>query len=317
MKLKALSYYDGDMDTRFGDCILLYDNKSLVVYDCGHEKHKEAVQVFLESNSSIVQIYIVVSHNDSDHTDGICGLLEWLSARSKYSACVYSHQYLKHVDTILDKIDDGRRTRESLKRALLAEFDNIKEIIETAQSCGFTTNEALKGTSVGNCTIVGPTEDEFTDVAAKSVDNRVDNNIGDGHAEETVMNAASVQLKCKLDDASVILLCGDASPTYIRSLNTYDIIQLPHHGQLADAQAVFQELGGNSYNKKYLISDNTGSGKTSGGSDKLVQYMKDENYNPAMNTKNAPVYIPALGVSITEVRKPQGVKLGEVDIRHW
>jgi len=316
MKLKALSHYDGDMNTRFGDCILLYDSTSLVVYDCGHTKHAEAVEAFLQSNLLISQVHIVVSHNDSDHTDGVCSLLDWLYARSKYTVSVYSHQYLKHVDTILDKIDDGRRNRDSLKQSLLAEFDNIKTIIESAQACGFLAVEALNGTSAGNCTIVGPTIDEFTDVAAKAVDSRVGNNIGEGHAEETVMNAASVQLKCKLDNAETILLCGDASPSYLHNLDSYKIIQLPHHGQLDDAQAIFEELK-DPYDKKYFISDNTGSGATSGGSDKLVQYMKDEKYNPALNTKGGLVFIPIGGFGSVTSSKPQGVKLGEMDYRYW
>ncbi len=314
MKLKALSHYDGDMDTRFGDCILIYDSTSLVVYDCGHKKHAEAVEAFLQSNQLISQIHIVVSHNDSDHTNGVCGLLNWLHERSKYTVSVYSHQYLKHVDTILDKIDDGRRTRDSLKQSLLAEFDNIKTIIESAQEYGFPAVEALRGISVGNCTIVGPTIDEFTDVAAKAVDSREGNNIGEGHAEETVMNAASVQLKCKLDNAETILLCGDASPSYLHNLDSYDIIQLPHHGQLDDAQAIFEKLK-DSYNKTYFISDNTGSGATSGGSDKLVQYMKGEYYNSALNTKDEVLFIPRSGFGSVMGSKPQGVKLGEMDYR--
>lgn len=314
MKIKALSNYDGDMDKRFGDCILLYDSTSLVVYDCGHTKHAEAVEAFLQSNPLISQVHIVVSHNDSDHTDGVCGLLDWLYVRSQYTVSIYSHQYLKHVDTILDKIADKRRNRDSLKQSLLAEFDNIKTIIESAQACGFPTVEALSGTSVGNCTIVGPTIDEFTDVAAKAVDSRVDNNIGEGHAEETVMNAASVQLKCKLDNAENILLCGDASPSYLHNIDSYEIIQLPHHGQLDDAKAIFEELI-DPYNKTYFISDNTGSAATSGGSDKLVQYMKDEKYSPALNTKSGLVLIPLSGyVSVTS-RKQQGVRLGEMDSR--
>ena len=32
MKLKALSHYDEDTDTRFGDCILLYNSSTLIVY---------------------------------------------------------------------------------------------------------------------------------------------------------------------------------------------------------------------------------------------------------------------------------------------
>lgn len=312
MKLKALSNYDGDKDTRYGDCILIYERSSLIVYDCGHTRHTEYVESFLQENSAITSVNIVVSHNDSDHTNGVCELLDWLSAHKKYSVSVYTHQYLKHVDAILDKIDDGRRNRESLKKALLAEFDNIKEIIEKAQEYDYPAVEALKGTSVGACTIVGPTVDEFTDVAAKAVDTRENDKIGEGHAEETVMNAASVQLKCALDNGNSVLLCGDASPDYLNNLNNYDIIQLPHHGQEDDAKAIFEKLGGKSYSKDYLISDNTGSGKTRGGSDDIVEYMKNEKYNLPYNTKGKIIDLPLS--SATSQSGSQGrVNLGDLD----
>jgi hypothetical protein len=308
MKLKAFSHYDGDMDTRFGDCIILYDSTSLVVYDCGHTNHAKSVETFLRSNTSINQVYIVVSHNDSDHTDGVCSLLEWLY-EEHYTVSVYTHQYLKHVDTILNKIDDNRRRRERLKEALLTEFDNIKTIIETAKTYKFNTEEALKGESVGICEIVGPTEDEFTDVAAKAVDNRESNNI----AGETVMNAASVQLKCKLNNAEMIILCGDAAPSYLHNLDSYDIIQLPHHGQLDDSKKIFDKLD-DSYSKSYFISDNTGSGETSGGSDQLVEYMNNEKYSSACNTKNGVVYLPSTFGGSGKI-KEKGVKLGGMDYR--
>lgn len=50
MKLKALSQYDGDKDTRFGDCILIYNNSSLIVYDCGHIKHAEYVECSIDKD---------------------------------------------------------------------------------------------------------------------------------------------------------------------------------------------------------------------------------------------------------------------------
>lgn len=230
-------------------------------------------------------MYIVVSHNDSDHTSGVCELLNWLVKQDKYTVEVYTHQYLKHVDTIFDKIDDGRRNRESLKKALLDEFDNIKSIIETAASCNFSCVEALKVTLVGSCTIVGPTVQEFTDVAAKAVDNRESGKIGEGKAEESVMNAASVQLKCTFSNGKKILLCGDASPDYLKDLDDYEFIQLPHHGQENDAKAIFEKLGGIAYAKSYLISDNTGSAERSGGSDNLIAYMKKEKYVPPITLK--------------------------------
>jgi len=48
MKLKALSHYNGDMDTRFGDCILLHNSTSLIIYDCEHVQHTEEVEKFLK-----------------------------------------------------------------------------------------------------------------------------------------------------------------------------------------------------------------------------------------------------------------------------
>ena len=66
MRLKALSHYDGNKETRYGDCILLYNNDVLIVYDCGHTCHAQEVKNFLKANSMISQIHIVVSHNDSD-----------------------------------------------------------------------------------------------------------------------------------------------------------------------------------------------------------------------------------------------------------
>lgn len=291
VKLKALSHYNSDTDTRFGDCILIIDSQSITVYDCGHAKHAEYIETFLKDNPSITKVYVVVSHNDCDHTDGICELLNWLKQKGKYRVSVYTHKYLKHVDCILDKIDDGRRNRESLKQSLLAEFDNIRDIIKEAENLGFETVEALNGTFVGKCQIVGPTIEEFTEVAAKAVDSRQSDKIGEGHAEETVMNAASVQLKCTLDNGKKILLCGDASPDYLKSIDDYNIIQLPHHGQLDSAKAIFTVLDEKSYHKEYLVSDNTGSAQTSGGSDKLVEYMEEEHYSPAYNTKNGIVEI--------------------------
>jgi hypothetical protein len=169
---------------------------------------------------------------------------------------------------------------------LLEEFDNIRGIIETAEAYGFSAVEALKNVSVAKCTIVGPTETEFIKVAAAAVDNRAGNTI-DG---ETVMNAASVQLKCELHNGENVLLCGDASPDYLRSLDSYGIIQLPHHGQLDDAEVIFDKLP-NAGTKVFLVSDNTGTGETSGGSDDLMKSAAAKG-KQIKNTKKGVVDLP-------------------------
>lgn len=314
MKLQAFSHYDGDTNTRFGDCITLRD-RSLTVFDCGHKKHAEEVERILRNTPSITEVYIVVSHNDSDHTAGVCDLLDWLKEHGYQAVTVYTHQYLKHVDEILDKVDDGRRTRESMRRALLAEFDNIKEIIETAQEHGFAAREALKSTSVGECTIVGPTTSQFVAVAAQAVDARTGDEVVGEHTEETVMNAASIQLSGKLDNGQTFLLCGDAHPDYLERLDSYDIIQLPHHGQLDDAQVILLDLLSDPDSKTFLISDNTGAGENSGGSDKLVEWMAEKRFSPAKNTKKGVVRLPSSTMpSISS--KPQGVRLGGLDCQY-
>lgn len=254
MKLKALSHYNGDVDTRFGDCVLLYDSTSLVVYDCGHARHAQEVEDFLCKNALISKVHIVISHNDSDHTDGIEKLMEYLHSK-KYDVTVYSSLYLKSARKVLELLDDGRRTLPATKQHILETFDNIKKIVEKAQAYGFS-----------------------------------------------------------IENAETVLLCGDASPDYLHHLDNYDLIQLPHHGKLDNAMNIFEALK-DSYSKDYLISDNTGSGATSGGSDKLVEYMKNEHYSPAFNTKNGVVSIPRSTYGNVSNTRTQGVKLGEMDCK--
>ena len=287
MRLKALSHYDGDTDTKFGDCILLYNNNTLIVYDCGHNKHSETVKSFLNSHPSISQVHIVISHNDADHTNGVIDLLDYLKDNN-YSTSVYSSLYLKHTKKVMELLDDDRRTKSATKEHILENFDNIAEIVEKATDYSFAVIDATVNTTVASAKVVGPTEEEFVAVVAQAIkDDSV--TLIEG---ETVMNAASVQLKCTLNDGEVILLCGDASPSYLHNLDSYDIIQLPHHGKLDDAKAIFADLGDSAYRKTFLVSDNTGSAANSGGSTKLKHYMQEEQYKAALNTRDGVVELP-------------------------
>lgn len=315
MKMKILSTYNNDKDTRFGDCILCYDSSSAIIFDCGHERHAEEVENFLSTNGTIKNVYIVISHNDADHVSGVLCLLEWLKDKNCYSVKVYAPQYLRYVDEIYKEIDDDRRKRERLKEAILSQYGNIKDIIETATYYGFENIDPVKGTMIYKSEIVGPTEDEFIEVVAKAIDNRESDVIGEGNGAETVMNAASVQLKVTLENGQSVLLCGDASPDYLKELESYDIIQLPHHGQLSDAKAVFEKLDDvcDVYEKEFLVSDNTGSGATSGGSDDLVSYMKTEKMSAAYNTKNGVVELPEDSIENGTNNVRRSMILGDLD----
>jgi hypothetical protein len=216
---------------------------------------------------------------------------------------------LKSVEKVLEILDDDRRTLPATRQRILQTFDNIKDIVEKSQEYGFSVKDARINSIVSSCAIVGPTEAEFSEVVAAAVEN--DSSLIEG---ETVMNAASVQVKCKLSNAQIVLLCGDASPSFMHNLDSYDVIQLPHHGKLSSAQKIFEALK-DIYSKIFLVSDNTGSSEKSGGSDKLSLYMSEEYLDPALNTKGGVVEIPQIGLGGAPSNKQHGVKLGEMDYR--
>lgn len=303
MKMKILSNYDNDKETRFGDCILLYDTSVLIVYDCGHEKHADEVGRFLKKNTTINEVNIVISHNDSDHTDGVIPLMEWLS-QGPYSVTVYTSLYLCHLDAIEEQLDDGRRNKKTICEDIIEQFDSINEIINKANELGIFAQDALKDTEVHTASIVGPEEEEFVKVVAYAIENDGKGTI-DG---ETVMNAASIQLTATLDNQKSIFLCGDASPEYMKDLNDYDVIQFPHHGQMDDAEAILDKLEDASYKKTFVISDNTGS--TNGGSDELVQYLKNNKYTDYYNSKDGVIDLPKTVSSSGTKSSTKGVILG-------
>ena len=51
-------------------------------------------------------------------------------------------------------------------------------------------------------------------------------------------------------------------------LSKYANIQLPHHGKLSSAEAVFDKIEDNIASHVFIVSDNTGN--TNGGSDDLM-----------------------------------------------
>jgi len=266
MRLKALSHYDKDLKTRYGDCILLYDFTSLIVYDCGHERHAQEIQTLLQQNPTIKQVRIIISHNDSDHTNGIIPLITRLSSL-RSDVCVYLPLYLKHAKEIHDLLDD-RHTYPKTKEHILEIFNNIADIVEASGKFGFKVIDSLKGTQVLSCKIVGPDPDVAIAVVAQAIKDGTVNMDG-----ETVMNAASVQLSCTLENSKKVLLCGDATPEYLPDLSGYGVVQLPHHGKLDNAEAIFNTITTTKQSiglYTFLISDNTGDAPNSGGSDNLM-----------------------------------------------
>ncbi len=248
----SAKHYENAVSTNYGDCIIINTGTELYIYDCGSSQHAEEVIQYMDKND-YKQATLILSHNDSDHFDGIPTLI----ANNRISS-IRTTLLLKYVDDILERIDDKRRNRNTVKQEILQKYDNIAKLsgcnLEDIYECGFTlTNEI---------SIVGPDFDYMLDSVAKHLDGR-EGNIVDG---ETAYNATSIQLSINISSHK-LLLSGDASYVAIEDkVRDYDIIQLPHHGKPKQADKIFEKKY-DQINSIYIVSDNTGN--SNGGSDDL------------------------------------------------
>ena len=73
--LLSAKHYEESENSNQGDCILINTGSELYIYDCGSPCHAEEVIKYMDENS-YDKAKLILSHNDSDHFDGIPQLLE-------------------------------------------------------------------------------------------------------------------------------------------------------------------------------------------------------------------------------------------------
>ncbi|ODR33774.1 MBL fold metallo-hydrolase [Eisenbergiella tayi] len=245
--------YENASTTNYGDCILINTGSELVIYDCGHEAHADAVIDYMAQNG-FDKAKLILSHNDSDHFDGILKLL----SEDKLSV-IRTTLLLKYKDIILKKIDDKRKSRDSISQQILDLYDNIAQLSGAPLEDIYEHPEDL----CDEVSIVGPDFDYMIETVAKRLDGRE----GDMMDGETEVNATSIQAKVKIGTHN-LLLCGDCSfPAIDNIVRDYDAVQLPHHGKCKQAEKIFDKKSDQTYSV-YIVSDNTGN--TNGGSDNLI-----------------------------------------------
>lgn len=251
--------------TNYGDCILINTGNELIIYDCGHETHANVVIDYMSKNG-FDKAKLILSHNDSDHFDGIPRLL----AENKISV-IRTTLLLKYKDEILKKIDDKRKSRNSVAQQILDLYDNIAQLSGAPIEDIYEHPEDL----CNEVSIVGPDFEYMIETVAKRLDGRE----GDMMDDETSVNATSIQAKVNIGIHS-LLLCGDCSfPAIENIVRDYDAVQLPHHGKCKQAEKIFEKKFDQIFSV-YIISDNTGNAK--GGSDKL-----NTTGHRVYNTKNS------------------------------
>ena len=252
MKVKFFSANGyNDPDKNNGACILIDNGQELVIFDCGCEEHAKRVINYMNQNT-YKKAKLVLSHNDSDHFDGIPYLIE-----NEAISEVYTLLLLKYKEELLKKINDKRRSKESIAERIKEIYDNIYSLSEQVTLKDIFTDTAV----AAGKTIPGPDKEYALDAVAKRIDSRESDDID----KETIVNAVSTQLSITLDTNKKLLLTGDSSFAAIEdNVKLHSVIQLPHHGKLSQAEDIFEQKDNSTV---YYVSDNTGN--TNGGSDEL------------------------------------------------
>ena len=107
LMLSSKSYKESK-EHDFGDCFISDNGNHVVVFDCGSNEHAEKVIEYLENNyGPDKKAIIVLSHNDSDHFNGIPKLIEENKVEK-----VYTILLLKFYEELLEEIDDDRKTKD-------------------------------------------------------------------------------------------------------------------------------------------------------------------------------------------------------------
>lgn len=278
MSLYVLSskYYE-DNTKDYGDCIVVINNGSALIYDCGSETHaKEAIKLLDENNISKADC--VLSHNDDDHYDGFPYLIDNDRVNKFFTV-----DAKKHKETILNELNDGRRKKNSVGNRIDEIYDNIKELSDKISIYDIYSYSSSLPSFVK---FIGPIKDYFVQTAAKGINDGESDNFD----KTTFTNASSIQIEVNLSGTK-ILLTGDCAINAIPNnvnFEKYDYIQIPHHGNEEAADDLIDRVGRNN-DIAYLISDNKGN--ANGGSDNLMTTKLYKTIK-AKNTRDDIITIP-------------------------
>ena len=117
-----------------------------------------------KSEAEKVIDFIVITHPDQDHTLGVKRILENFKINK-----IYMNRPWKYIDDLFDKVDDGRITKESLKKRLREKYKTIADIEDVAEEKKISICEAFQGTYVENeILILSPQKQFYLDLLVES-----------------------------------------------------------------------------------------------------------------------------------------------------
>lgn len=247
---------NGDKEKQYGDCILIYDHMAATIFDCGSIEHAEKVIKKLNS-ANVKDTYIIVSHPDKDHIDGVNRLCNENSINVKG---IYTIDPKKYRKSIYQEVESNEKIStfnklidEKYENLYLLDHSKIKDIYDYEDEIPFIK-------------LCGPNKDFLIN----KLSTLFDKNESDNSHSTTIVNEVSIQCKVPLFDNKYLLLTGDSTYEALKQNLSNDIVVLvlPHHGNYENANKIFEHYDNQRENNiVYIVSDNTGN--TNGGSDEL------------------------------------------------
>lgn len=155
----------------------LYDNPQyrIGVIDGGFEVHGDAMtdhmnlyyfddKYAVKSPSEKVIDFMVVTHADQDHTIGLKKVLENFSVQK-----IYMNRPWLYIDDLYNKVNDGRITKDSLKKRLRDKYKTIADIEDISEEQGIPIYEAFQGTRIeNNLLILSPSKKFYLQLIVES-----------------------------------------------------------------------------------------------------------------------------------------------------
>ena len=233
-----------------------------ILYDGGVKASGETIEQHLRAYYNTEKLdYVIVSHPDNDHTSGIIELLGKFEIGKIYMNCPWNY-----IEDLWTYVDDGRKTKESLKQELYSSYPNVKEIEDLANKYNIPVLPIFQGAYITDeIKVLSPSKTFYIEQIVDSSKNNlaekrsgikfteafnsiknfiVESFSGEDTLRENVSTSAenetSVILHFGLSTYNV-LLTGDAG---IKALDVaynfgisnniqfekYNLIQIPHHG---------------------------------------------------------------------------------------
>lgn len=233
-----------------------------VLYDGGVKAFGETIDKHLRDYYNTEKLdYVIISHPDNDHTSGIIELFGKIKIEKIYMNCPWNY-----IEDLWTYVDDGRKTKESLKQELYSSYPNVKEIEDLANEYSIPVLPVFQGSYITDeIKVLSPSKTFYIEQIVDSSKNslaeknsgikfiEVVNSIksfifesftGEDTLRENVSTSAenetSVILHLGLSTYNV-LLTGDAGikaldAAYNHGISNniqfenYNLIQIPHHG---------------------------------------------------------------------------------------